>query len=402
MKRQKSLPPFKRSHLMHKTIGLGTFEATQLTYELVSQVLDSGRISYGPLSKKLESDFANLHGCDYGVLSNSGTSSLQVALQALKELHRWEDWTKVIVPAVTFVATVNIVFHNKMWPVLVDVDPATYNMDINTLLPQDKDAKCIIPVHLFGQPANMTEIGDLAARHNMLIIEDSCETMFATHGRRSVGSIGDIGCFSFYMAHLITAGVGGVSITNNPDYAAKMRSLVNHGRDGIYISIDDDDVANKEEVMGRRFNFESVGHSFRVTELEAAIALAQLETWEAMIAKRRANALVLDRALEDVLEVVTPYVAPGNTHSYMMYPIIMNFGDKWEVCAHLENNGVETREMLPITNQPVYRNLMQLQETVFPVANLINDTGFYVGCHQGLEEDDMLRIADLIKEYFDK
>ena len=387
---------------MHKTIGLGTFEATPQAYELVNQVLDSGRISYGPLSKMLEKEFSGMHGCDYGVLSNSGTSSLQVALQALKELHKWEDWTKVIVPAVTFVATVNIVLHNKMWPVLVDVDPATYNMNINTLLPKDRDAKCVIPVHLFGQPANMTEIGDFAATHDMAIIEDSCETMFATHARRPVGSMGDIGCFSFYMAHLITAGVGGISITNNPDLAAKMRSLVNHGRDGIYISIDDDNVADKEEVIGRRFNFESVGHSFRITELEAALALAQLEVWESMIEKRRLNAKVLDDALFDVIEVATPYVSPGSTHSYMMYPIVMNFGDKWEMCAHLENGGVETREMLPITNQPVYRNLMQMQETVFPIAEQINNNGFYVGCHQGLEEDDMLRIATLIKEYFDK
>lgn len=383
---------------MPKTISLGTFTATTHTRELIAEVLASGRISYGPMSKRLEKVFSRIHNCDYGVLSNSGTSSLQVALQTLKEIHGWEDGDKVIVPAITFVATINIVIHNRMQPVFVDVDPLTYNIDIGTLRSKDLNAKCIIPVHLFGQPANMTEVGDLAGKYDMKIIEDSCETMFAHHGRRIVGSMGDIGCFSFYMAHLITAGVGGISITNNPVYAAKMRSLVNHGRDNIYISIDDSSGENQEEVMSKRFRFDSCGHSFRITELEAALALAQLTCWPDMIFRREANAAILDEALRETLEVTTPHIARGNTHSYMMYPIIMNSGDKWEMCAHLENNGVETREMLPITNQPIYRHLVR--EGEFPVAELINENGFYVGCHQGLGKDAMYRIADLIKEFY--
>lgn len=385
---------------MHDNIGLGTFKATPRTRELVNAVLDSGRLSYGPMSKMLEKEFSHIHRCSYGVLSNSGTSSLHVSLQALKELHGWEDGAKVLVPAITFVATINVVIHNNMWPIFVDVDPRTYNIDLSTMKSRDIDSKCIIPVHLFGQPANMTEVVSIAEAHDMKIIEDACETMFATHRGQHVGSIGDIGCFSFYMAHLITAGVGGMSTTNNPDYAAKMRSLVNHGRDGIYISMDDNTGENKEEVMSRRFRFDSYGHSFRITELEAAVALAQLFDWEEMIANRVSNAGILSKALYNVLEVSLPYVAPENTHSYMMYPIVLNFGDKWELCTHLERNGVETREMLPITNQPIYSHRIRAGE--FPVAENINKNGFYVGCHQGLDHDDMYKIADLIKEYYRK
>ena len=384
---------------MPRTVGLGTFKADAYTRAFVNDVLDKGRLSYGEYSKKFESSFAKLHECQYGVLSNSGTSSLHVALQALKELHGWEDGDKVIVPAVTFVATVNVVLHNRMTAVLVDVEMLTYNIDPDKI--ENVGAKCIMPVHLFGQPANMTPIKHLAQAYGMAIIEDSCETMFATHHGHSVGSWGDIGCFSLYMAHLITAGVGGIATTNNPDYAAKMRSLVNHGRDGIYISIDDDnDADNIEDIMAKRFKFDSVGHSFRVTELEAAVAMAQLLTWEDMIAKRQANAKYLSAGLAHLKEYLyLPMTRVFNTHSYMMYPIVMKYGDKWGMCRHLESCGIETREMLPITTQPVYQELLKDQGP-FPIAETINKLGFYVGCHQGLDKPDLDRIINAIDHYF--
>ena len=133
------------------------------------------------------------------------------------------------------------------------------------------------------------------------MIEDTCETMFANYKGRRVGSLGDIGCFSTYVAHLIVTGVGGLNTTNNPDYMIKIRSLLNHGRDSIYISIDDAKDKQGEElhtIIERRFSFISVGHSFRVTEMESALGLAQLADWETMIAARRRNAAVLTEALK--------------------------------------------------------------------------------------------------------
>lgn len=194
-----------------RTVGTGTFKTTEYMRNLVNQVLDSGRISYGPLSLAFEKRFAALHQCAYAILSNSGTSSLHVALQALKEIHNW-GWGQVIVPATTFVATPNIVTHNSMTPVFVDVDPVTYNLNPALLEAAiTVDTRAIIPVHLFGQPANMTEIRAIADKHGLKIIEDSCETMFVKHGNQVVGSWGDIGCFSTYVAHLVVTGVGGVS-----------------------------------------------------------------------------------------------------------------------------------------------------------------------------------------------
>jgi len=311
----------------------------------------------------------------------------------------------VIVPAVTFVATANVVLQNRMQPVLVDVEPLYYLLN-----PEELEAKitsrtrCIIPVNLFGQPADMDPIRAIARRHGLKIIEDSCETMFARYKGRPVGSMGDIGCFSTYVAHLLVTGIGGLNTTNDPEYAVRLRSLMNHGRDSIYISIDDDDSKSPEEmrtIIARRFKFVSVGHSFRVTEMEAALGLAQLEEHHSILAARRANARSLTRKL-NVLEpyLQLPGVRPGSEHAFMMYPIVLREENKDEIVNFLEANSVETRDMMPLTNQPVYHRLLGWEEDDYPVAKWINHNGFYIGCHQELMEADLDYMAELFERYF--
>lgn len=389
------------------SIGVGTFTVTDRMRELVGQVLDTGRISYGPLSRQLEEEFSSLHGCAFGVLSNSGTSSLQVALQALKELRGWKDGDEVLVPSVTFVATANVVLHNRMTPVLVDVERDYYGMDPELI--EDAIAprtRAIMPVHLFGQPCDMAAIREIADRRGLAIIEDSCETMFVGQAGKQAGSWGDVGCFSMYVAHLLTAGVGGIATTNDPALAAKMRSLVNHGRDGIYLSIDDDNGATGarlREIVNRRFSFESIGHSFRITELEAALALAQLETWPTMIAQRQANAAHLTQALAPLADeglLQLPARRPNAGHAFMMYPIIAPHEQdgKWALCNYLEERGIETREMLRLTDQAAYAGMWEPDD--YPVAAWINRYGFYVGCHQDLTLADLDGIASAFRDYY--
>lgn len=391
---------------MDSTIGVGTFTVTPRMRELVDTVLNTGRISYGPMSRILETQFANIHDCKHAVLSNSGTSSLQVALQAMKEIHGWQDGDEVIVPACTFVATVNIVLHNRMTPVLVDVESDYYGINPSKI-PRaiTERTRAIIPVHLFGMPCNMTAVHMMARQRGLKIIEDSCETMFVDHGRRRVGSWGDVGCFSLYVAHLLTAGVGGIATTNDADLSVKMRSLVNHGRDGIYLSIDDDDgltEAGLREVVERRFNFVSIGHSYRVTELEAALALGQLTDWPLMIAKRQENARYLSELLEEVERqgyIQRPLTRLDTGTAHMMYPIVAHgLGeDKWGLCNYLEAQGIETREMLRLTDQPAYEGMWDPVD--YPVAGWLNKYGFYVGCHQDLGKHEMERIAEAITRY---
>lgn len=381
-------------------IGVGTYNANQQAYDYIKQVLDSGRLSYGPFSKKLEERFASLHGCKFGVLSNSGTSSLQVGLQALKELHGWQDGDEVLVPAVTFVATVNVVLHNRLTPVLVDVESDHYGIGAEFIESAiTKKTKAIIPVHLFGQPCNMRDITEIANRHNLKILADSCEAAFATHNELPIGAWGNIVVFSFYVAHLLTAGVGGITITNSDKYAGVLRSLVNHGRcTEAYFSIDDDDgliEENLHSVVAKRFLFNHIGHSFRITEFEAAIALSQIDDMPDIIHRRQLNAGVLTRSLLPLQHrLQLPSLRPNTSHSFMMYPIVMREEEKWGLCNYLEEKGVETREMLRLTDQPCYKGLWEPRD--YPVAEWINRGGFYVGCHQGLTFGDMEVIAELI------
>lgn len=385
-------------------VTLGTFRCTDAARRNVITALDTGRLTYGPFSQEFERRFAEIHGARYAVLSNSGTSALHMALAAMKELHGWDDGDEVVVPAVTFVATANIVLHCRMRPVLADVDPRHYDLDPEAFARAiGPRTRAVIPVHLFGQPADMTAIGAIAQVRGIRVIEDSCETMFAAHHGRMCGSLGEIGCFSTYVAHLIVTGVGGINTTSDPEYAVLLRSLANHGRDSIYISIDDDKGVQDEhrrEVIAKRFRFTSIGFSNRITELEAALGCAALDDWEPMIAARRRNAQALVahlHPLEDRLQLPGP--RPGSDHSYMMFPIVLRDRPKRGLVEHLEFHGIETRDMLPLTNQPALQREIGVREADYPVARWINDSGFYVGCHQDLGPDHMEHVAREIATY---
>lgn len=391
--------------LAFREITLGTFRITQKAKEYVNKVLDSNRLSYGPFLKQFECDFAKIHSCKFGLVSNSGTSSLQVALQAMKEIHGWQDGDEVLVPSITFVATSNIIIHNNMVPVFVDIEKDYYEID--PVLIEAKISprtRAIIPVHLFGQACDMDPIIEIAKKYNLKIIEDSCETMFARYKGRSVGNLGDIGCFSTYVAHLLTTGVGGLSTTNNPDYAIVMRSLLNHGRDSIYITIDDDNnlsEAKLSEIIAKRFRFVAIGHSFRLTEMEGALGVAQLETYEDMIANRKANAAYLTQGLKDLEKFFQlPKIRPMTDHVFMMYPIVLHNETKTSLVNYLEKYGIETRDMLPLINQPIYKKMFGIKEGDYPVADWINKNGFYVGCHQDLTQEDLNHIINVIHSYF--
>ena len=396
----------KSDQIMQRpVIGVGTFSASPLAKQLVMEVLDNNRLSYGPMLSQFELNFARLHGSKFAVMSNSGTSALQLALQALKEIHGWSDGDEVIVPALTFVATANIVLHNRMKPVLVDVDPIYYGLDPLKLEEKiSSKTRAIIPVHLFGQAADMDPILAIAKKHSLKIIEDSAETMFASYKGRRVGSLGDIACFSTYVAHLLVTGVGGLNTTNDQEYAIKIRSLLNHGRDSIYFNIDDDDGKTIEElipIIERRFRFTSIGHSFRVTEMEGALGLAQLETWQPDIKRRRGNADYLNQSLKKfAAELQLPAIRPECDHSFMMFPIVMRNENKQRIVNFLEANGIETRDMLPLTNQPVYERLLGWKESNYPVAQWVNTNGFYIGCHQNLSEGDLEYVVHCFDAFF--
>lgn len=388
-----------------REIGVGGFAVSPRARRYVERVLSSNRLSYGPFHRKFEAAFAAEHDSRHALFCNSGTSALHIAVQALKEKHRWKDGDEILVPAVTFIATSNVVLHNRMKPVFVDVDPLTYTLDPAKLEAKiTKRTRAVMPVHLLGLPADMDPIIAMAGKSGLSIVEDSAETMFARYKGRKVGSLGDIGCFSTYVAHYIVTGVGGLATTSDPDLYVRLRSLMNHGRDSIYLSIDDDKGARGEklhEIVAKRFQFVSVGHSFRATELEAALGLAQLEEKAGIVKARVSTARRLSAGLkefEDRLQL--PTCPPDRDHTFMLYGLVLRGQDKTPLVNFLEDRGVETRDLLPLLNQPVYRELFGDLEPRYPVARSLNRSGFYIGCHQYMTPSDADYVVEQFRAFF--
>jgi perosamine synthetase len=394
------------NRLKTRKIELGYLQIDDLGKRYVLDVLNSNRLSSGRYIQEFEEKFASAHGCREGIFCNSGTSALQVSLAALKEHCGWEEGDEVLVPAVTFVATANIVLQNNLRPVFVDVDPNTYNIDPSKIQQHlSKKTKAVIPVHLFGQPCDMDPILAIARSKNLTVLEDSCETIFAKYRKRWVGSFGELACFSTYAAHILVTGVGGLITTNSKELAMICRSMIAHGRDACYLTIDDDDLneeVKQKEIIQRRFSFVRMGYSYRATEMEAALGLAALETQSEVVTQRRQNASTLTQFLKpygDSLQL--PTVLEGAEHSFMMFPIVLRGAVPREpLVNYLEAHGIETRHMMPLLNQPFYQKRFGRLEERYPVAQRINAQGFYIGCHQGLSQDDLAYVAQVFGDYF--
>ena len=264
-----------------------------------------------------------------------------------------------------------------------------------------------MPVHLFGQPCDMDPIMKIAKKHNLKVIEDSCETMFVKYKGQPTGSWGDVACFSTYVAHLIVTGVGGLALTNDNELAVLIKSLYNHGRDSIYISIDDDDTKDAKKlfkIVEKRFSFVHVGYSYRGTEMEGALGVAMLETKDTMLKKRFQNATALTKGLKKYDRYIQlPQIRPQTEHAFMMYPLVVRADapfSREDLVFHLEERGVETRNLMPLLNQPIYKKMFGNLEAKYPVARWINKCGFYIGCHQEITKEDLNYMLSVFDAFF--
>lgn len=395
--------------MQHK-IGVGYASVTEIEKKYVLDALENQRLSQGKYVAAFEKRFANLHGHQYGVMCSSGTSALHLAMTALREANGWTDETEILVPAITFIATSNAVLHAGMKPVFVDVDPVTYNMNPTEIekhiTPQ---TRCIVPVHCFGMPCDMPRIIEIAKKYNLRVIEDCAEAHFAKIDDRSVGSFSDIMACSTYVAHTITTGVGGVMCTNDRSLSEILRSLLAHGRACTCercLASDADTVCPKrmETELDRRFTFIRMGYSCRAGELEGALGLGQLERIEEIMSARRRNAQILLDGLAPFEDRIQLPRHPENVeHTYMMFPILPREESgivRSDIVRYLEAHNIETRPMLPLLNQPIYKKLFGDLEDQYPAAKYIAHNGFYIGCHHGLQENDLLYEIQIIGSYF--
>ena len=337
-------------------IGVGCASVTELEKKYVMDALDNERISQGKYVAEFERKFSQAHGQKYGVMCNSGTSALHLALETLKEVYEWDENTEVLVPSLTFIATSNSVMHAGLKVVFVDVEKDTYNIDPYEIEKHiTTNTKCILPVHTFGMPCDMDKIMEIAKKHNIHVIEDCAESHFAKVNGKPVGSFGEIAAFSTYVAHTITTGIGGVVCTSNARYGEILRSLVAHGRSCTCercVASDGKTVCPKrmQTKLDRRFCFERIGYSYRVGEIEGALGLAQLERKDEIMSRRHENARYLINGLEAYEKLIQLPRHPENIeHTYMMFPIVLKEKsgiNTKEFILFLEKNNIETRPML--------------------------------------------------------
>jgi perosamine synthetase len=379
-------------------IDMADVTISPLQKRLVNECLDNNRLSYGKMTREFEKEWAKMHKIKYALFCNSGTSALQVSIHALKEKYDWQDGDEILCPALTFVASMNVILHNQMKPVFVDIEPDYFSMDADKIEEVlTKKTKAILVVHLLGHPALMDKIMKIAKKYKLKVIEDSCEVVAATFNKQSVGSFGDVSCFSTYASHLVVTGVGGFACTNDPDLAVRIKGLYNHGRDGVYNSIDDDD-KNSIQMINNRFNFIHSGYSYRATELESALGIGHMKRFAVELKERRENAKYLTKklkGLEGLGYLILPRIHPLATHSFMLYGIVLSGGvPRKPILDYLEKHKIATRYMMPLLNQPIVKQLFGEIEDKYPVAKYMDDNAFLVGIHSGLDFKDLDYLAE--------
>ena len=267
-------------------------------------------------------------------------------------------------------------------PVLCDVDPRTYNIDLAQL---DSSVRydAIMPVHMFGKSVQIPP-------QSVPILEDNCESF----GAPGTG-YGDFMCLSFYVAHTITTSVGGMVLTNRSELNEDIKRLCNHGRvrgSDLYAGL-----RTEQLDSSIRFTFNDVGFSFKLGDLNAALGIGQMERIEDILRRRIANAHALLDGLRglDALQLPRP-----EQNTFMMFPLVCATPRlKAALLPYLAAAGIETREMMPLMNQPVIRDRVGDQEARFPNAQRINRCGFYVGCHQRLERDDVEYMIETFRRF---
>lgn len=372
----------------------------------ILEVLKNNRLSYGPFTRKFEKILAVSHSRKFAMVTNSGTSGLQVALHALKEINKWNDGDEVLVPAVTFIATSNVIIQNNLKPVFVDVEPDFYCIDPKKI--EEKitpRTRAIMPVHLFGQSADMESIMRIARKYKLKVLEDACETMFVRYKNRPVGSMGDISVFSTYIAHIVVTGVGGVVMTNNLKLATTIKSLMFHGRDNIYLTMEDDDTSNQSRLRNlieRRFQFIHVGYSYRNTEMESALGLAEAERKDEIIRERQRVGQEITETLSAFSDFFQlPKLRNGAEHIYMLYPIVILDSriKRDDLLLFLEERGIETRLFFPLLGQPIYKKMFGNIEDQYEVAKRLVERGFIIGSHSFIDGRDLRYLKSVFSKY---
>lgn len=343
----------------------------------VMEVLDSGMIAQGPRVKAFEDAFAVMCGTKHAVATTSGTTALHVALLA----HGIGKDDEVITSAFTFIASSNSILFVGARPVFVDIDPRTFNMDPSKIEAAiTPKTKAILPVHLYGLSCDMDPIMEIAKKHGLAVIEDACQSHGAEYKGKKVGSFGT-GTFSLYPTKNITSAEGGMITTNDPVIDEKCRVLRQHG-------------------MRKRYFHDELGYNFRMTDIHAAIGLAQLKKLEKFNAQRQANAKFLS---ENLKGVVSPYMPDGLTHVFHQYTVRVPGGKRDALRTYLNDHGVGSEVYYPV---PIHKQSFYVRDfgynDVLPETEFATMEVLSLPVHPALSSSDLETIVSTANEFMEK
>lgn len=341
----------------------------------VMAVLDSGQLAQGSVVAEFEEAFAAYCGAKHAIATSNGTTALHLAVLA----HEIGEGDEVITAPFTFIASSNSVLYAGGKPVFVDIDPVSYNIDVDAIEAAiTKRTKAIMPIHLFGNPADMPRIMDIAHRHGLAVIEDAAQAHGAEIDGKRAGSWGT-GCFSFYPTKNITTGEGGLITTGDDCIADRARMARSHG-------------------MRVRYYHESLGYNFRMTNIHAAIGKAQMPKLEGFNERRIANAAYLSANLP-ADKVQVPQVRPGTRHVFHQYTVrVLPPLDRDEVRKKLAEQGIGSEVYYPV---PVHRQQLYLDlgygNQSFPESERAAKQVLSLPVHPGLTREDLATIVEAVK-----
>jgi len=350
--------------------------------QYVNDCLDTGWISSaGKYLNEFEAGFARYCGCQHGIAVCNGTVSLHVALAALKI----GPGDEVIVPAMTIISCLNAISYTGATPVIVDVEPDIFTLDpaqvAKAITPR---TKAIMPVHIYGHPADMDPVNALARTHGLAVIEDAAEAHGAEYKGMRCGNLGTISSFSFYPNKLITTGEGGMVLTNDDALAARCRGL----RDLCHMP-------------DQRFHHAEIGFNYRMTNMQAALGCAQLLHVDEYLARKQRMGMLYSEGLRGVRGLVTPVTRPWALNSYWMYAVRLapDAGMTKDACrARLKERGVDTRDFFwSLSEQPLLEHL-PARVLPCPVSERLAREGFYLPSGLALADSQIAAVIAAVRD----
>src|SRR3989344_2483319 len=380
----------------------------------VLQALDSllnVRISQGPKVRQFEEDAARYVGTRYAVACNSGSSANLLALTALVASGKVPRGSEVILPATTFATVASPVIQAGLIPVYVDVDKRSWNIDPREVEKAIRPkTRVIMSVHTFGNPANMPAIMRIAKKHKLLVLEDCCEAHGAMIGKKKVGSIGDLSTLSFFVAHNITTGEGGMIFTNDPAINDLLRSLREFGRLPDEVMRTQRFTYPDKVLKGfdARYIFTRLGYNLRMTDITASLGIEQLKKQDAFHKKHLADLRPSLQALASYEKYLAlPAVVRGHFHSFYGFPFVVRENapfSRMELVRFFEERGIETRPFFGgcLPDQPGFRNEAKRVVGKLPVARWIRDYSIFIGCHPALTPNHILHVTSTFKDFLSK